>query len=342
MRQETRFSSEEETLVGELTVPDGTGPFPTVIFVSGTGPVDRHQQPVRPSGEVIRSEPLAWLSDGLSSAGVAMFAWDKRGVGASTGGNRSPGEPPGDWDSHTSAQTDIADTLSAIRHVASLAEVDSTRITVMGHSAGVYHSCLVAAQTDVPASYVLWGGVHRGIIELMEFIYSQIIDFAATGPEHHEFAMRYASGSLTVAKQWREIAKAAKKGDSEYVWEDEGESHREHLARLKQEIDQPLGNQFRNIRAPVLIVHGDRDLNVPADDALAAQVALEESGNSEVTLVLVPGADHGMRVAPADLDEATRLKLRMKRDRTHPVSQFFLSSVSGWILDQGLLRRLSD
>ncbi len=342
MRRETQFGSGIETLVGELTVPDGPGPFPTLVFVSGTGPVDRHQQPVLPSGEVIPSEPVGWLSDELSSAGIAMFAWDKRGVGASSGGPRSPGEPPGDWDSYTSVETDVADSLSAIRHAASLAEVDSTRISVMGHSAGVYHACLVAAQSDVPSSYILWGGVHRGIVELMDYIYSQIADYASTGPEQLEFAKTYSPGTLATSKHWREIAEAAEKGATEYGWEDEGVSHREHLARLKQELELPLGDQFRNIRAPALIVHGSRDLNVPVEDARAAHLALVASGNTEATLVIVPGADHGMRVAPADIDEEARLKLRLKRDRTQPVSRFFLGSISGWMHDQELLRGLPD
>lgn len=342
MRREISFSSGDETLVGELTVPDGDGPFPTVVFVSGTGPSDRHQQPVLPAGEVIRSEPLGWLSDSLASVGIAAFAWDKRGVGASTGGARSPGDPPGDWNSHTSIETDVADSLAAIRLVAGLEDVDTTRITVMGHSAGVYHACLLAEQTDIPDSYVLWGGVHRGIVELMEFIYGQVSDFAASGPEQREYAMTYSPGSLTIAKRWREIVEAANRGDDEYVWTDDGGLHREHLARLKQELARPLGDQFRNIRAPVLIVHGDRDLNVPVDDAWAARDALEESGNTRVTLVVVPGADHGMRVAPADLDEHARLELRISRDRSHPVSRFFLSAVSGWILDQELLAGAGD
>jgi len=342
MRRETRFTSGDESLVGELTVPDGTGPFPTVVFVSGTGPSDRYQQPVLPTGEVIRSEPVGWLSDAFSSAGIAMLAWDKRGVGASTGGPRSPGDPPGDWDAYTSIETDLADSLSAIRHAASLEEVDSERITVMGHSAGVYHACLVAAESDIPSSYVLWGGVHRGIVELMDHIYSQVADYASTGPEQHEFALKYSPRTLSVAKHWRDIAEAAERGDSEYVWEDEGVTQREHLARLQQELARPLGDQFRNIQAPVLVIHGSRDLNVPDDDARAAHRALVDSGNTEATLVIVPGADHGMRVAPRDLDEDMRIKLRLKRDRSYPVSRFFLSSISGWIHDQGLLGGLPE
>lgn len=342
VRREERFVSGDETLVGELTVPEGSGPFPTLVFISGTGPSDRHQQPVLPSGDVISSKPVGWLSDALASNGIAMFAWDKRGVGASTGGPRSPGDPPGDWDSYTSIETDVADSLAAIGHASSLPEVDAARITVMGHSAGVYHSCLIADQSETPSSYILWGGVHRGIVELMDFIYSQVAEYASTGPEQLAFVESHSHGTFSISKRWREIVDAAERDEDEYVWEEDGVTHVAHLRRLKQEMERPLPDQFANIQSPVLVIHGSQDLNVPDEDAFAAYEALKEGGNTDATLVIVPGADHGMRVAPADLDEDTRLKLRLKRDRSYPVSRFFLSSISGWIHDQALLRGVSS
>ena len=39
--EEITFQSGEFTLVGDLRTPAGTGPFPVVLFVHGSGPADR-------------------------------------------------------------------------------------------------------------------------------------------------------------------------------------------------------------------------------------------------------------------------------------------------------------
>lgn len=41
-RREALFRSEGETLVGNLVLPDGEGPFPTMVFIAGTNPQNRH------------------------------------------------------------------------------------------------------------------------------------------------------------------------------------------------------------------------------------------------------------------------------------------------------------
>ncbi len=337
IRSELAFTSGNELLVGDLVTPAGRDDFPTVVFLAGTGAIDRFQRGVLPGGEIRDSKPRGWLTDGLARMGVAVFAWDKRGVGASTGGNRRPGDPPGDRDSHASVQTDVDDALAALEAVSQLPQVNERRITVMGHSAGVYFASLLAARTDLPTSYVLWGGVYQDIVDLMDFIYGQAIDYASRGPEEYAFIQKHSPALYATGLRRREIVEAARRGDATYRWEHDGQEHVQHLARLSQEIAWPLGDQFRNIRKPVLVIHGDRDLNVTCDDAFEIMAALQSAGNDEATLVIVPGADHGMRVAPRNLDAETRLRERLSFHKGRPVSSFFMHSVAGWILDQALL-----
>jgi hypothetical protein len=52
-------------------------------------------------------------------------------------------------------------------------EIDSERIAVLGRSAGVYFSCLLATHTDRPAAYILAGGLYLGIDDFMELIYER-------------------------------------------------------------------------------------------------------------------------------------------------------------------------
>ena len=46
------------------------------------------------------------------------------------------------------------------------------------------------------------------------------------------------------------------------------------------------------IQAPVLLIHGDRDVRAPTEQSLRMQDALRKA-NRPVELILVPGAGHG-------------------------------------------------
>ena len=82
-------------LAGTLTLPEGPGPHPVVITMSGSGPSDRDES-LKPISAL---KPFAVLADALTSAGVGVLRYDDRGVGASTGDPR--GRPP----SRTSPRT---------------------------------------------------------------------------------------------------------------------------------------------------------------------------------------------------------------------------------------------
>ncbi len=61
--------------------------------------------------------------------------------------------------------TDVEDVHSALNFLSAQAEIDSEHIAVMGRSAGVYFACLLAERTDLPAAYILTGGLYMGIDE---------------------------------------------------------------------------------------------------------------------------------------------------------------------------------
>lgn len=336
-RLELEFSSGEETLVGELVAPELASGGPTVLFLAGYGPIDRYQRFVMPDGTTT-GEPTSWIANALAELGIGVFTWDKRGLGASSGGDRNPGDPPGDRDAHASVLTDVADARAALEAIARLPDVNESKITVMGHSAGVHFASLLAAEVDLPSNYVLWSGVYRNIDELIDSIYSQVRDFADRGPEEFSFIQEHSPAIYAAAQHQDEILEAARNGESTYEWEYLGIEYVQHLERLKQELALPLSEQFKNIDAPTLVIHGDQDLNVAVDDAYEIVRALESSGNVDTTLVVVPGADHGMRVAPRDLSAEARLRQRLSFYRGHPRSDFFLYAVAGWILDQAKLQ----
>jgi pimeloyl-ACP methyl ester carboxylesterase len=72
--EEVEFSGAGVRLSGTVTCPDTASVSPGVVLIGGSGPSDRH------SGGLFDS-----LREHLAGAGVAALAYDKRGVGRSTG-----------------------------------------------------------------------------------------------------------------------------------------------------------------------------------------------------------------------------------------------------------------
>jgi alpha/beta superfamily hydrolase len=107
------FPSDEFFLEGILAIPEGVGPFPTVIAC--------HPHPLY--GGSMDNNVIYSLSETLTQASFASFKFNFRGVGGSQG---EFGQGIGEQ----------ADVEAAISFVSTLKEVDPERIGLAGYSAG--------------------------------------------------------------------------------------------------------------------------------------------------------------------------------------------------------------
>jgi uncharacterized protein len=111
---EVRFRSRSILLAGTLTIPPGGGRHPGVAFVHGSGPQSRAYLPD--------------LGAMLLHHGVAVLAYDKRGIGQSAG--TYPGESP----SPLTIDELASDAQAAARFLAAQPEIDPARVGLAGHS----------------------------------------------------------------------------------------------------------------------------------------------------------------------------------------------------------------
>ncbi len=127
-------------LAGTLTRPQGDGPFPAVLLITGSGPQDRDE-------EVMGHKVFLVWADALTRRGIAVLRVDDRGVGGSTG----------DFAQATSADfaTDVEAGLAFLRaHPA----VDAGAVGLVGHSEGGLIAPMVAARDPDVAFVVLLAG----------------------------------------------------------------------------------------------------------------------------------------------------------------------------------------
>jgi dienelactone hydrolase len=136
-RQEVvRFQNGDVTLVGRLTLPDGPGPFPVLVFIHGSGPGTR-QSPF-------------FLAEYFATRGIATLGYDKRGVGESTG-----------IYTHDVNATEFerlaGDALAGVALLRTRPEIDPARIGLWGISQAGWIIALAAQSPQVAFSVVVSG-----------------------------------------------------------------------------------------------------------------------------------------------------------------------------------------
>jgi uncharacterized protein len=135
---EVRFRSGGATLSGTLTLPPGSGPHPGVAFVHGSGATSRAYLPDLQT-------LLVWN-------GVAVLAYDKRGIG------QSGGQYPGESATATTIDTLARDAEAAARFLAAQPEIDPKRVGLAGHSQAGWIMPLAASREPVIRFLVVFSG----------------------------------------------------------------------------------------------------------------------------------------------------------------------------------------
>lgn len=119
-------------LPGTLSMPNGTGPFPAVVLVQGSGPNDRDET-------IGPNKPLRDIAWGLASAGIAVLRYDRRTF-------VYPAALAAQLSSLTVRQETTDDALAAIALLRSTPKVEPGRVFLAEHSLGAYLAPRIAVQ----------------------------------------------------------------------------------------------------------------------------------------------------------------------------------------------------
>ncbi|GAA3054839.1 hypothetical protein GCM10010464_19430 [Pseudonocardia yunnanensis] len=256
--------------VGELYLPEGSGPFPGVVLVHGgfwTAMWDRRQ--------------ILPVVEDLLSLGIAVYNVDYRRVGEEGGG----------WPGTFADVAAAVDTIVGIDPA-----VDAERIVLVGHSAGGHLATWAGLRGALPTGAVGADPVARpvGVVSL-----SGVLDLVAADGEKFGTALEdmdaepiWGAPPPARPEVWPAVAAAVTGGIVPLLVGAHADKDSERFA-----VTSPA--QMRASGVPVLALHGDADEAVPASYSRAFAESITAQGG-QAEFVECAGGRHFDTVDPAN------------------------------------------
>jgi hypothetical protein len=280
---------------GTLTLPSGPGPHPVVLLITGSGAQDRDET-------LFGHKPFAVIADRLTRDGVAVLRVDDRGVGKTSG------------DPATSTVEDHASDVEAgLLFLAARSDIDPKRIGLIGHSEGGVIAPLVAARSDKVAFIVSLAGPGVSGAALNPMQVRALLEAGGAPPDvvNEIVAGQTELMALLVADApEQELQEAVKRLATVAVKLNPAAKPDDLDAKkaIAREMIPLLSPWFRSwakldpavhlakLEIPILVLIGDKDLQVPADQNLAV-INAALAGKANVRTEKLLGLNHLFQTA---------------------------------------------
>jgi pimeloyl-ACP methyl ester carboxylesterase len=239
-------------------------PGPAVLIIAGSGPTDRDGNSSSPG---VKPANLRQIAEALAEHGYSSLRADKRGIAKSAGAMRAEADL---------RFTDyVDDAVAWTRFLKSQPGV--TCVVILGHSEGALIASMAAQRTPVCGVISISGAGRAFGVVLREQI-------AATGAAPQ--VIKDVDAVLTRLEHGQTVpdipATNALLRPSVQPY-------------LISELNLDPPAEIKAVKAPVLILQGDHDIQVSVDDARRLAAA-----RPDARLVILPGVNHVLKAAPAD------------------------------------------
>ncbi len=285
------------SIAGSLVLPEGKGPFPAVLLVTGNEATDRDYK-------MAGHRPYLVLADDLARRGIASLRYDGRDVGKTTVPEKG-----------ATGRDRAEDAKIAWEYLKNRPEIQSNKVGIMGHSSGATIATMVANQ--VPLAFVVHlagPGVNgrqildRRLVVIMklEGIPDQALQFEVDiQTEMLDTLIGNKVTPKSVVTMMTLLAKLLK--NSRY-FERLSATERSEVARRRvRQLLEPWFRFYltydprealRTIPCPILVMCGSLDSEVvPAQNLPEIAKALASAPTTDWSMVKLPGLNHLFQTA---------------------------------------------
>jgi pimeloyl-ACP methyl ester carboxylesterase len=292
-KEEVSFTQLDATLAGTLILPATKGPHPAIILLHGSGPLTRYKFGPYPHF--------------FSSLGLAVFIYDKRGSGASTGLRMDAST------SNVMKQAyypdDLAnDALAALRFLQQRKDIDPKRIGVWGTSEGGMLATQVAARSNDLAFAINSSGFMEPLWQTLRSQVEPVLRDAGVASAGIQRQAAFVDLWLNVARtgqgfeQFQAREKEIVQAAGTWLFQTRGQYI--SVEQMRWDWNHVLSFDplpaLEKVNCPVLGVFGELDPLTPAQRAAEnMRRALAKAGNKDVTIKIFPGAGHSLSELPS-------------------------------------------
>ena len=292
---ELTFSNDGLDFHGTLLLPDGDGPFPAALVVSGSGPLDRDANTKK-----LAISTSIQIAQALAKAGVASFRFDKRGV------------PPsgGDFPS-TGFFDNVSDARAALETMRAHQAVDADRCFGIGHSEG---AAIVTELATDTAGIVLLAGPAQNGRAVLEWQGKRV---AETFPAAVGWIIKLFR--IDVSKQQtKQLDKLTASTDDVMKIQ----FQKVNAKWFREFLAHDPADTLRGLETPVLAITGDHDIQVDPGDV--ARIGELVAGPFEGHVL--ESVTHLLRTEEAEPNLRT-----YKKQAKEPMAPVVLALVTDWI-----------
>ncbi|MFO8078410.1 MAG: DUF3887 domain-containing protein [Thermoplasmatota archaeon] len=224
-------------LPGTLSIPNGSGPYPAIILVHGSGPNDRDET-------IGPNKPFKDIAQGLAAKGIIVLRYDKRT-------NVYP-EASANLTNLTPQEEVITDALAGITFLQQYSAANISAVFLLGHSLGAMMAPEIARQSNSLQAIIMLAAPARSFedLYLAQYQYLASLDGIIDETERQQ---------IDAVNQSVQQIKTLNISNNETVL-NAPLSYWEYLSTYN-----PI-SVTQNLSIPVLILQGERDYQVTYED----------------------------------------------------------------------------
>lgn len=309
-QEEITFKNNSITLAGTLSLPQNKGQHPVIVFIHGDGPEDR-------TGCGYYNE----IWNEFNKIGIACFAWDKPGVGKSSGIFK-------DYQSYEERASEV---IYAIEALKKRKDIDSNTIGLWGISQAGWIMPMVYGQEKI-YSIIAISCPSRTVSDASAYATKQDLIAKKVKEIQIDSAMKifYDVIQLITSKSsYQDYIEFKNKTISTWpiispfsiLQMNEDEYNRLVSTQIPSIDAAPM---LKKIKCPVLAIWGDKDKNVPPELSLNDYNTLMKD-NKNLTTIMMSNADHLIFQSSGNSKEIKSNSVKL------PYAEGYLQKMSEWL-----------